>query len=257
MSKKQSRRPERLAVHELDAELRDRLLALDEPVSGRDWKDVAARAGGMRPRRARRTLASVALGLVCLAATAAVAAPAMGLRVGHLIDFWDRPAAPRSARSAFANEPLWLRGLPKGLELKKTRSIAEESFRGERMRLFAAPIADGGFCYEWALKPGTADVWIDEQGGCTGASQPLNLGYDDTRVSIVANPRLTDSVAVTLTNGRVVHPKLRWVSAPVDAGFLLYQPPNGLHVAAIDALKDGEVVEHYPIEQTKVVLHLR
>jgi hypothetical protein len=247
---------ERLTVHELDPELRDRLLALDEPVSRKDWADVTARSGGVRQRLARRTVASVVLAVVCFGAAATIAAAAAGFRVDHLIDFWDTPSAPQSAQSAFT-EPLWMRGLPKGLELEKTRSIAVEAFRGERMRLFAAPIAHGGFCYEWALKPGTADVWIDEQGGCSFASQPLTLGYDDTRVSIVANPKLTDGVAITLTDGRVVKPRLRWVSAPVDAGFLLYQPPNGVHVAAIDALRDGDVVEHYPIEQAKLVLHLR
>lgn len=249
MSKKPAVGSERTAVHELDPELRDRLLSLDEPVAHPDWRDVLSRSSTARSRL-RVVRATLLLATVCGAAV--VAAPALGLRVGHLIDFWRAPAAPSAAQSTFAKDPLWLRGLPQGLELEKTRQIAVDAFPGESERLFVAPLARGGFCFEWALKPGTADVWIDEQGGCSLQSEPLNLGYDDTRVSIVANPKLADGISVTLTNGRVVKPKLRWVSAPVNAGFLLYQPPSGLHVAEIDALQGGDLVERYPIDQAKL-----
>jgi hypothetical protein len=248
--------PGRLAVHELDPELRDRLLALDEPVSQPDWADVLARSTTTRSRGGGRILRAM-LAATTIGVAAAVAAPAMGVRVGKLIDFWATPAAPRSAQSTFGQDPLWTRGLPKGLEIAKTRRIAVDAFRGESMRLFVAPLAQGGFCYEWALKPGAANVWIDEQGGCSVQSNPLTLGYDDTRVSIVANPKLVDGVSVTLSDGRVVHPKLRWVSAPVSSGFLLYQPPSGSYVAEVDALHSGAVVERYPIGQERMSLQHR
>jgi hypothetical protein len=249
MSEHEPRHSERVAVHELDPELRDRLLALDQPVPHPDWRDVRSRAVEVRPRlRARKALRiTVAASLVCVAAV--VAAPAMGLRVGDLIDFWSAPSAPESAQSVFTQAALWTRGIPKGLELGKTRRIVVDEFPGESERLFVAPLARGGFCYEWALKPGTASIWVDELGGCSDQSSPLTLGYDDTRVSIVADPSLVDRVAVKLGNGRVVRPSLRWVSAPVDAGFLLYQPPSGVHVAEIDALQGGDLVERYPIDQ--------
>ena len=257
MRKRPPKNAGRVAVHELDPELRDRLLSLDEPVTHADWGDVRSRATKVRPRSRARSAGLVMLAAALVSVAAVLAAPAMGLRVGNLIDFWSAPDAPRSAESTFAKDPLWTRGLPQGLELAKTRQIAVDAFPGESERLFVAPLARGGFCYEWALRPGTATIWIDEQGGCSIPSEPLTLSYDDTRVSIVANPKLADGVVVKLSNGRLVKPRLRWVSAPVSAGFLLYQPPSGLHVAEIDALQNGDLVERYPIEQAKLVLHLR
>jgi hypothetical protein len=247
----------RIAVHELEPQLRDRLLSLDEPVARPDWGDVRSRSGRVRPRSLRRTAAraSLAAAIVCVADIAE--APAMGIRLGNVVDFWAAPAAPRSAESTFTRDAPWTRGLPRELELAKTRRIAVDAFRGETMRLFVAPLAGGGFCYEWATEPGDPGSWADELGGCSLRSGPLSLGYDDTRVSIVADPALADGVSVTLSDGQVVKPGLRWVSAPVSAGFLLYQPPSGLHVVEVDALRRGDVVERYPVGQQKLSLHLR
>jgi hypothetical protein len=191
--------------------------------------------------------------LVCAAAVAA--APALGVRVSHLIDFWSAPAAPRSAESVFIRGAIWTRGIPKGLELAKTRRIAVAAYAGENEHLFVAPLAGGGFCYEWALRPGTANIWVDELGGCSDQSNPLALGYDDTRVSAVANPALVDRVEVKLSDGRVVTPRLRWVSSPVSAGFLLYQPPTGRHVVEVDALQGDRLVEGYPIGPEGATVH--
>ncbi|HZS61762.1 MAG TPA: hypothetical protein VFA43_20985 [Gemmatimonadaceae bacterium] len=253
MSKRPPEEPARVAVHELDPELRDHLLALDQPVSQPDWSDVRLRAAKAHPHRARR----VALAGTILCVAAVGAASAMGARITHIVDFWSAPAAPPSAASAFTEGALWTRGFPRGLELGKTRRIAVDPFRGESMRLLVAPLAHGGFCYAWALKPGVLGTWVDELGGCSQRAEPLSLGYDDTRVSIVADRARANGVAVELSNGRVVKPSLRWVSAPVNAGFLLYQPPNGLHVAGVTALLNGDPVEQYPIGQAKLVLHVR
>jgi hypothetical protein len=253
----QRRRSGRIAAHELEPELRDRLLSLDEPVARPDWRDVRSRSGEVQPRPRRRTAARAALSAAIFCAAAVAVAPAMGIRLGNVVDFWAAPAAPRSAQSAFTRDALWTRGLPHGLELSKTRRIAVDAFRGESVRLFVAPLARGGFCYEWATTTGSSRSWIDELGGCSFQSDPLTLGYDDTRVSIVADPADVDGVSVTLSNGKVVEPSLRWVSAPVSAGFLLYQPPSGVHVAEVDALSGGDVVERYPIGQQKLILRAR
>ena len=255
MSRRPLERSGRTTVHELDPELRDRLLSLDEPVAQPDWGDVLSRTAQRSSRQRRVVRTALVAATLCAAAVAV--APAMGIRVGKLVGFWSSPAAPKSAQSTFGRDVLWTRGLPKGLELENTKQVAVERFRGENMRLFVAPLTRGGFCYEWSLKPGTANVWIDEQGGCSIPSEPVSTSFDDTRVSIVANPKLVDAVTVKLSNGRVVQPRLRWVSAPVNAGFLLYQPPIGVYVNSVTALRDGDVVEVYPILQQQLVPQLR
>lgn len=180
--------------------------------------------------------------LVC--AVGFVASVALGARATHVINFSTAPAAPRSAKSSFARNVL---GAPKGLELAKLRRLGVEAFPGETMRLFAAPVAGGTFCFEWAYEVG-AGSWIAEESGCSGVqARPLMSSYDDTRVSIVADRLLVDDVSVKLSNSQVVDPSLFWVTAPINAGFVLYQPPSGLHVVEVDALQHGKVVERDPI----------
>lgn len=236
------------AVHELEPDMRDRFLALDEPVASPDWDDVLTRAALLR-RGPRRTVTLSALVALVVLASAIAVAPAMGFRLS-LIDFWSAPAAPRSAESAFTQGGAWLPDSAlRGLNLGQIRRISVEVFPGETERLFVAPRAAGGFCWEWAIEPGDPGIWADEMGGCAIRSQPLNVAFDDTRVSIVADRARIDRVTVTLSNGRVVTPSLRWVSAPVNAGFLLYQPPNHLHVVGVKGFDNGQVVRTVPVNQ--------
>jgi hypothetical protein len=237
---------QRDAVHELDRELRDRLLALDEPVAQPDWRDVLSRSGADRPRPRMAAQLTLVATVICVAAIAV--APALGLGLGA-VDFWSAPHAPQTAKSAFVGRDLVPDPGRRGLNLAQIRRLAVEVFKGETERLFVAPRAGGGFCYEWSLEPGEPGIWADELGGCAAHSHPLFLSYDDTRVSIVATRRLVDRVIVTLSNGRTVEPNLHWVSAPVNAGFFLYQPPGNSHVIQVDAIGRDGVVESDPIDQ--------
>jgi hypothetical protein len=188
--------------------------------------------------------------LAVIFAGAIAVAPAMGLRLG-IHSFWAAPSAPRSAQSAFTRH----RGFVpdeelRGLNLAQTRRIAVEVFKGDTERLFIAPRAGGGFCFEWATEPGDPGIWADELGGCGDRSRALNLSYDDTRVSIVLNRPLVDHVRLTLSDGSVVHPNVRWVSAPINAGFVLYEPPSSLHVLYVEAFAHNRVVATDELDQS-------
>jgi len=199
-------------------------------------------------RLATRPIGILVVALALVPVTGLAASAAGTAHAGRVIEFGTAPAAPRSARASFAHNIVG--GVPKGLQLAKLRQIGEEAFPGERLRLFVAPVAGGGFCYEWAFEPGDPGIWAAEEGGCSGRRPPpLMSSYDGTRVSILASRALVDSVSVKLSNGQAVGTNLLWVSAPISAGFLLYQPPAGLHVVELDALANGKVVEKDPIDQ--------
>jgi hypothetical protein len=241
--------PERGVVHELEPELRDRLLSLDEPVARPDWRDVLSRVGSARPsssRRARVVRVALVAAVACVAA--AVVAPAMGLRFGGIVDFWAAPPAPRAADTTFAANGLQLPpSFLRGLQVRDARRVAVEAFRGDTERLFVAPRTGGGFCYEWATQIRGTGVWADELGGCGVSAKPMGVAFDDTRFSVVARRALVDRVLFRLDDGRVVQPTVHWVSAPVSAGFVLYQPPAHVHVAEVEAVRGSHVVARVQI----------
>src|SRR5207237_9591867 len=39
------------------------------------------------------------------------------------------------------------------------------------------------------------------------------------------------------------HPEVAWVSAPIDAGFFMYDPPKGVYITSVVGLHGGEVVD--------------
>lgn len=164
-----------------------------------------------------------------------------------IINFWSAPRAPQSARSAFTRDALLPKAVVRRLKLAQTRRIATAVFRGVGEQLFVAPAAGGEFCFEWASEPGDPGIWVDEFGGCGIPSRPMIVAYDDLRISIVANAPLVDIVRAKLSDGREVQLNLRWVSAPIDAGFLVYQQPKGLQVVQVEALKGTRVAETDPI----------
>ena len=89
------------SLAELEPGVRDRVLALDEPVAWDDWSDVV--------RRSRRTLSPLrrlggvrALAAISVAiAAVAIAGPALGLRLSSIIDFGSSGTAPVPVRHGF------------------------------------------------------------------------------------------------------------------------------------------------------------
>lgn len=219
-----------------DSELVD--LLRDDP----DLLAIADAIAATAPRRTRRGRTIVALGAAIVCAASVAVAPALGVHLGP-VAFWAAPHAPHTAQEAFNSKTVGLQGLDvHWLNVGETRVIAVEQFRGERMRLFVAPLRAGGFCYVWALKPDDAGVWINEMGGCGIPGQSLAFSYDDTRLSLVADATQVDRIALTLSNGHIVYPAVHWVSAPVKAGFVLYQPPPHIYVTNVAGLHGDAIV---------------
>jgi hypothetical protein len=106
----------RASLAELEPELRERLLALDEPVARADWNDVVKQARALRPwpHRSAPLVAAVAGALV----VAAVASVVLGMWSGG-----GREASPGGAAPTLRH--------------------------GSHM-LYVTAGADGGFCYRWS-----------------------------------------------------------------------------------------------------------
>jgi hypothetical protein len=112
MSSDRVRVEPRAHLAELEPDLRERLLALDEPVSRDDWRDVTRRSRAGRPW-SRRVGPVAAVGAVLAAAVTGIAVAVQAGGVG---------GAPRALQSQLA--------------------------AGGHV-LYLVPTAHGGYCYRW------------------------------------------------------------------------------------------------------------
>jgi hypothetical protein len=106
----------RRSLGELEPELRDRLIALDEPVARQSWPDVVARSRASLVW-SRSIPAFIA---VAASAVALVAGAVFGLRLGPVVNLGGhREALPRAAAATHSRI------------------------------LYVSPTKQGGFCYAW------------------------------------------------------------------------------------------------------------
>lgn len=197
------------------------------------------------PRRARGRA------LVALLATAAVlaailaATPAWAF-VRDVLTFWDQPAAPQSVQLQFFSLNI---GAPRGMSPQaaagETREVGRFTFGGATHTLWVAPAKNGGFCSLWLPLGG---------GGCSTSGKPLStgallrLGVPEWITGDAIAPRVAD-VVIRFSDGSAVHPRIVWVSAPIDAGFFAYDVPAAgqaarRHVTAVEAYDgQGRLVE--------------
>jgi hypothetical protein len=128
-------------------------------------------------------------------------------------------------------------GMASGVIPNQTRKVATFG----KTQLWVAPTAEGGFC----------DLWIGGFGGGGGCERlgvmPLVASYgsrgragDGTRADPRAGlreidgsikARWSDSVEIRFEDGTVIHPRLVWVSAPIEAGFFYQEIPNAYRLA--------------------------
>jgi len=214
---------------------------------GLDTRLLAHRSEPSKPeRRARpRTLVWV-LAAAALLAAVVIAGPAWGLVRGAL-PFWEQPAAPPSVQLQFFSLNA---GAPRGMSphavAGETREVGRFTFGGSTRTLWVAPARNGGFCSLWLPAGG---------GGCSTAGQPLStgallrLGMPTWVTGDATSPAVGD-VVIRLSDGSTVHPRIVWVSAPIDAGFFAYDVPaaqqtSRVHVTAVDAYdRNGRLVAH-------------
>jgi hypothetical protein len=201
---------------------------------------------GRRHRPVRRRIIVSAVAAVALLVAIMVATPAWALVRGAL-PFWDRPTAPQSVQLRFWSLNL---GAPPGMSPRvvsgETREVGRFSFGGSIHTLWVAPARNGGFCSLW---------FPAGRGGCAVSHQPLStgallrLGRPEWVIGDVIAPTV-DDVVIRFSDGSTIHPRIVWVSAPINAGFFAYDVPageqsSGDHVTAVDAYdRQGALVGH-------------
>jgi hypothetical protein len=215
-------------LHELDEDVRRRLVALDEPVVRDDWSDVLRRAAPLRRRLGARTLTQVT------AARVAVVTVAAGLVVGLWYPLLERPhgsgpsRVPAKSGSAVADAVAGSRDAAQ--PVVQLRTMASPSLRGGNQLLVVSSTSHGEFCYRWA-------------GGGSGCGQrraTLGVHWGDGRVVGTVSSADVSSVTIEFTDGTAVRPQISWVAAPINAGFFRYDIPKGKVVAEVVA-SDGNL----------------
>lgn len=187
-------------------------------------------------RPARRRVVVLVLAAAAVLAAILVATPAWAL-VRDVLPFWDQPAAPPSVQVQFwslnAGAP---RGMSPNAVAGETREVGRFTFGGSTRTLWVAPARNGGFCSLWLPRGG---------GGCSTAGRPLSTGallrrgVPEWITGDAIAPAVND-VVIRFSDGKTVHPRIVWVSAPIDAGFFAYDVPAGeqssrAHVTAVEA----------------------
>jgi hypothetical protein len=213
-------------------DLRSRILAFTE-------------AAPPEPRPARRRVLVAAIAAAAVVAAIVAATPARAL-VRDILPFWDQPAAPQSVQLQFYALNL---GAPPGMSPRavggETRDVGRFAFGGSTHTLWVAPARNGGFCSLWLPRGG---------GGCSTVGKPLStgallrFGVPEWITGDAIASRIAD-VVIRFSDGSAVHPRIVWVSEPIDAGFFAYDVPAGeqsprQHVTAVDAYdRQGRLVQ--------------
>jgi hypothetical protein len=194
------------------------------------------------PEPSRRSDSSRRVLLIAAAiATAAVlAVPALAWRFG-VIDFSNAQPAPIHLVKEFASLS---EAAPPGMD---PRVIAGETRRVGEIgghTLWVAPTKAGGLCYEWSGASGGCDALGTVPLGVSwlSAEPPFSPTRSFVSVDGFAHARWVDEVVVKLDDGSMVHPRMVWISPPLDAGFFYYQAPKERRIEAVLGRKDGEVV---------------
>jgi hypothetical protein len=199
---------------------------------------------GLSPRPTHRPVLIAVLAAALVLTAILAATPAWAL-VREILPFWDQPTAPQSVQVQFYSLNL---GAPPGMNPRaaagETREVGRFTFGGATRTLWVAPAKEGGFCSLWLPVGG---------GGCSTSGQPLSTGAL-LRGGVPAwvtgdaiTPTVSD-VVIRFSDGSTVHPRIVWVSAPINAGFFAYDVPaseqtSGVHVTAVDAYdRNGTLV---------------
>jgi hypothetical protein len=205
----------------------------------------AAPAPARAPRPTRGRLLIPVLAAAAVLAAILAATPAWAW-VRDVLPFWNQPTAPQSVQVQFYALNL---GAPRGMSPHavggETREVGRFTFGGSAHTLWVAPAKNGGFCSLWLPAGG---------GGCSTSGRPLStgallrLGVPEWITGDVISPAVSD-VVIRFSDGSTVHPRILWVSAPINAGFFAYDVPvadqSTPHVTAVDAYdSEGRLVSH-------------
>ena len=237
----------------VDDLLAQRFDALPSPPDDADWLDVRRRAQRDRWLGRRTGIAALAAALVV-----AIATPAFALHE-MVVDWFAAEPAPEKVQLDFNELGV---GAPPGMDPQvipnSARKVTHARIGGSAHTLWVAPTRKGGFCYLWAeLSGGCVDP--DRLVGRSSHASDLNPGLlglswqpDERGVlqqfSGHLHARETERLTVEFADGDSAEIPVVWVSAPIDAGFYVYEVPErhlrvGAHVTAVVATDaDGDVL---------------
>jgi hypothetical protein len=217
-------------------QLAGRFAALPIPPDDNDWLDVRRRA-----RRARRPRRRITVAVLAAALVVAVATPALGLQ-RVVVDWFSAEPAPERVQVDFDQLSV---GAPRddwGPQVvpNSARKVMESEIGGQRRTLWVAPTKKGGYCF----------LWSNYLGGCAADPKspiPDRAGPNDVRTALLGvSSVFTGNRSILIVAGGHLHPDLRddlddltlefadgaatrvpfvWVSAPIDAGFYIYEIP--------------------------------
>jgi hypothetical protein len=219
-------RESREHLAELEPDLRERILLLDEPVAWDDWSDVVARQSRTSRRATRRRAGfGAAFAAAVLAVSALVSLAGVRVQLGGS----DASEAVEGDFSQFALS------VPPSISTQaiasQTRLITSVRTRTGTHTLYVSPMVRGGFCYQWTG---------DGSGGCAALGRsPLDVSWGTGRLVGVVSSASVSSIEVSFTDGTTAKPRLAWVGAPIDAGFVFYEIPAGKTVAGVIAYDEG------------------
>jgi hypothetical protein len=225
MSGDSSGEHERLSMlEELEPELRQRIVALDEPIARDDWGDVVRRSRVHLPF----TIKSAAI-----AAVIATGALAVGPGVAyHLLSGLSRSPTGATTSTSLApsqSTPHAQTAVDSAVPTPTTIGFTDNSGRSLSVSLRKT----GGFCYRWTGTPRACG---------TLETTPLRVSWNNGRlIGSVSSNRLS-SVQIKFTDGTVTAPQISWITAPVNAGFFLYTIPPGKIVADITGYNGHQTI---------------
>jgi hypothetical protein len=193
------------------------------------------------PERSRRSGSSRRVLLIAAAiATAAVlAVPALAWRFG-VIDFSNAKTAPPHLVKEFASLS---EAAPPGMD---PRVVAGETRRVGELAghtLWVAPTKAGGLCYLWSAASGGCDALGTVPLGVSwlSAEPPFSPNRSFVSVDGFAHARWVDEVLVKLDDGSTAHPRVIWISPPIDAGFFYFRAPAERKIVTVLGRKEGEI----------------
>lgn len=225
--------------------LASRFAALATPDQG-DWLEVQRRSRRMQRRRAALILAAT-LGAVI------VAAPALGLHRVIVDWFQAEHASDRTQLEFLQLGVLAPKGMDPGVIPGSARRVMTARTSKGTYTLSVAPTRTGGFCLQWSDYVGgctrnRSQSYPDEAGSLNASALGATMEVDqEGTVSVVSGSLLGDDIerlVVEYEDGVEAEIPFVWVSAPIDAGFYLFEVPvehrvRGARATALIAT-DGE-----------------
>lgn len=220
-----------------------RFAALATRDSG-DWPDVRRRSRRMHRRRVAFVLAATVGAIV-------LAAPALGLHRVIVDWFHADRASDRTQLEFLQLGVLAPKGMDPGVIPGSARKVLTAHTSRGTYTLSVAPTKAGGFCLQWSNYVGGCtrkQSFPDKAGDLNAWALGTSTEVDEEgTVSVVSGTLLGDDIerlVVEYEDGDGAEIPFVWVSAPIDAGFYLFEIPvehraRGARATALVAT-DGE-----------------